>query len=225
MYDFALKTFKLISFILFIIVMALYILQTLKKFSPSKEFFSELGDVSTAITAFGSLILLYFTYRSYIEAKNQRESMEMPAVSLKIVPDNSSANMLNFIIRNTGGGPAYDLNIKVTPDLSYGNTTINNLKMFKRMPYIEKGESIEFFFASAASYFDTDKPKEVTVNLVYYSLPRNLKSAKQITRNYELSIDERKGQRQIVQRDMNNLVKEIEKLRHAIVISNQERNE
>jgi hypothetical protein len=37
-------------------------------------------------------------------------------------------------------------------------TTLNGLRMFKKMPLLDKGEIIEFFFALAPVYFKSDKP-------------------------------------------------------------------
>ena len=51
--------------------------------------------------------------------KIQRENQEEPVVSVKILPDSTNFEMLNIVIKNTGGSPAYDVSIWFDPDLPY----------------------------------------------------------------------------------------------------------
>ena len=110
--------------------------------------FTKLSALSTALAAFGGLSLLFVTFlylietrKMVLEMKRQRE----PMVTVKIIPDIDNFNFMNVWIKNTGGSPAYDISIKFTPDLPYGNTTLNDVNSMKYLPILDTGEIIEFF--------------------------------------------------------------------------------
>lgn len=189
------------------------------------KMYTQLTAISTTVASLGGITLLIFTYFTFLETREQRIAQEAPIVTLKLTPDTKNINFLNFVLKNTGGGSAYDLNITFSPDLKYADTTLNNLSMFQRMPLLEKGEEITFFFDSFVDYLESGQPKKINALATYHTLPMGTRSAKKITRNFEIDLEERKGQLQLVKKDMNDLIKEIQELKHFIVISNHSRGE
>ncbi len=186
-----------------------------------------IGAVSTFVASIVGIIILYIallslreTRKMVVEMEKQRELQEEPAVSVKIVPDISDLNLLNIIIRNTGGGPAYDVSVKFDPDLPYEETTLNQLKIFNKNPLIDKDETIEFFFASAIEYFHGGSPKATTATIEYYKLPQYFRKSNQkpFVRIVYINILEREGQLQIKKRNIHDLVNEIEELKQGVLI-------
>ncbi|MGX9134966.1 hypothetical protein ACWV26_11400 [Rummeliibacillus sp. JY-2-4R] len=215
--------FLLVSF-LFIAILIFILVKQVISIKGDSNFYTSLSAISTGTAALGSVCLLFVTYFTFLETRRQRISREEPIVTLRLIPDNKNSNFLNIVLKNSGGGPAYDLQAVFSPDLPYGDTSLNNLNMFKRMPLLDSGEEVVFFYDSLIDYIKSPNPKLVTAYLSYYTFPKEVRNAKKFTRSFEINFEERYGQRQLVKKDMNNLVNELEELKHAIIISTMERN-
>jgi hypothetical protein len=211
------KVLILILFSLSIITLAFYLTF---KFKVPTNFYTKLSSISTTFAAVGGIALLVVTYFTFQDGKQQREIEKEPIITLRLIPDNKNSSFVNFSIKNTGGGPAYDLSISFAPNVPYNSSTLNELNMFKRLPLLDKDEQIEFFFASLIEYYNSDKPKNINAVATYYTFPKENKKAKKLIRSFEIFIEERKGQMQIIKKDLNDLVKEIEELKHFIAIKN-----
>jgi hypothetical protein len=189
--------------------------------------YAAIESISTAFAMIGTIILLFLTYLSLRETRKmvsemqrQRESLENPAVSLRIVPDLRNLQILNMVIKNSGGGPAYDVSVKFNPDLPYEESSLNQLKYFQKIPLLDKNETIEFFFSSAIEYFKSDKPKFSVAQIEYYKTPitdRN-EDKKPIIRRIELNINEREEHLYVGVRNLNDLVNEIEELKQGLLL-------
>lgn len=221
--------FSVLGFISLLVLLStviLYLSKWAMEYSNSDSFISSLSSVSTSVAAVGGVSLLVVTYLTFLETRKQRISKELPAVSIRLVPDEIYNNFLNISLKNSGGGPAYDLQVTFSPDLPYGNDlSLNKLNMFKRMPLLDSGEEIVFFFDSLVDHIESNKPKIINAEVSYFSFPKEVRSAKKFLRIFELNFEERYGQRQLVKKDLHNLVNEIEEIKHAILIANYERGE
>ncbi|WP_199624793.1 hypothetical protein [Paenibacillus alkalitolerans] len=229
------KARKIIREILFyiavgiLIVIGLIVITNLlidSGFTP--DWFSKLSSIATSFASITSVLLLLVTFfyllatRNMVtEMKKQRELQEEPVVSVRIVPDEINFGMLNFLIKNTGGSPAYDVSISFDPDLPYHGGTVNEIRMFNNMPVLDKNESINFLFASSHEYFNSDKPKNSVARIQYYKAPiTNLSEDNPpIIREIRVNIEERKGQLYVNRNGMHDLVKEIEELKQVLLIS------
>ncbi len=205
--------------------MIILLYKQLLNISISNNLFTGISAISTSIATLGGLSLLFVNFLMFNETRKQRIAQEEPVVTLRLIPDVKNSNFLNFHFKNSGGGAAYDINIILDPDIPYGNSTLNKLPMFKRTPLLEKGEEVIFFYDSAISYFNSDNPKSVNAKITYYTYPKDNRASRKIIRNIEINLDEREGQMQIIQKDLTDLVKEIEELKHALIISRIEGKE
>jgi len=185
---------------------------------------------SLAITAFSTLlytiatmILLFVTYCYFRQVKKQTELLEKPIVTIKTIPDKNEPWIINLIIKNTGNAPAYDISTKFIPDLPYNNTTLNKLNIFKNLPILDIGESIELFFDSAIEYLNSNKPKIIIATITYSKMPDE-KSKKKITKKIEINIEERKDQLYIKQNGIHELVEEIKKMNEALFLNIVKKN-
>ncbi|WP_424767743.1 hypothetical protein [Paenibacillus sp. sgz302251] len=88
------------------------------------------------------------------------------------------------------------------------------------MPYLDKNEAVEFFFASTYEYFKSDNPKRATANITYYKTPvvEHNRSNEPIRRTVALNIEERKGHLYISRNGVHDLVKEVEELKQGVLI-------
>lgn len=214
---------------LLIIYGVIFLTDYIKSVNLDQQFFTVLGSVSTSIASIGGVLLLFVTFmylietrKMTIESRRQRELLEEPAVSIKVVPEYKDPNFLFLVIKNTGGGPAYDISVEFQPDLDYRGSTLNELNMFKNMPLLDKGEEVSFFFDSAVDFFKSQKPMQVTAKITYFMTPANKKGSKQFSREIKINFEERKGQLHLIRRDIHDLVNEVEELKHALLISSIE---
>lgn len=214
-------------FIIALLLAAILFFLIVNNINYDDLWFNKLQSISTAVAAIGSITLLgitliyVFTSRQMVEEmRKQREVSESPAVSVKIIPDQTNFNLLNLVLRNTGGGAAYDVSVNFSPDLPYSKSkTVNQLNVFNNLPLLDKGEEIEIFFASTIQYFESNNPKETTVTISYF---RNQEHEKAFEKpnviSYKLNIEERKGQRFVSYKGLNELVTQVEELKHAILM-------
>lgn len=222
---------KYLSITIFIIV-TLVIITTLLNFivnmiNYDPYWFMKLSSIATALAAVGSITLLAVTFiyvlttRQMVEEmRKQREILESPALSLKIVPDKVNFNFLNLVLKNTGGGTAYNVSANFSPDLPYSKSkTVNQLNIFNELASLDKGEEIELFFASTIDYFKSDYPKESVVSITYYKNQKNAQSKiYPVIIKQKINIEERKGQLFVGQKNLNDLVNEMEELKQGILL-------
>ncbi|RMA90898.1 hypothetical protein [Priestia megaterium] len=223
------RNFKSLTYLLIIILFAVCLLLEITrlflKLKLDDDFFSALGSVADSLASLTGIGVLLFTYFALQEARKQREIADEPVVTIRLLPDIKNNNFLSFTLKNTGGGPAYDLSVKFNPDLPYGEGTLNNLNMFKQMSLLDKNEEVNFLFDSAFEYYNSNHPMTTMATVIYYKHPKDQKKGKAILRDFEINFEERKGQMNLITRDISDLVKEVQELKHAIVIANYERGD
>lgn len=224
----------IVLFISTIIYVTLYIvienmLVAIETIISDRTGFADIGSRSNAITAIIGLSLLTLTLfyllatREMVqEMRKQRAIIEEPAVSLKAVPSADAANAINLVLKNTGGGPAYDVSVKFDPDIPYwDDISLNKINLFHKMSLLDKGEIVELFLASAPEYFKSDKPKKTIATIEYYTTPhhqRNNNSGPRRIRIIEIDFEERRNQLQVRHRGINDLVEEIEELKQGLLL-------
>jgi hypothetical protein len=82
------------------------------------------------------------------------QEYQRPRIFFNIYP--SKTNLLDMVIRNSGKGPAYDISIKLEPDLIYyEDKTLSDLKLFNNIPFLEGGQEIKFLYLN--SVITTDR--------------------------------------------------------------------
>lgn len=108
------------------------------------------------------------------EIKQVRKSESLPYVLVDIKPKEGQIQVLEVVIRNIGGGPAFNFNCKFTPDVLYREKpriTISDLPIFKNLKVLPPKQEIKFFFAPALDYMkDITKPKEFEVFVSYENI-------------------------------------------------------
>ena len=123
------------------------------------EMMKKIGKGKRKVSVTFALGSRRYLHKLIDEMKKQRAATEEPAVSIKVVPSTDAANVLNLVLKNSGGSPAYNVSVKFDPDLPYKDITLNQLNLFHDMALLDKGESVELFLASAPDYFRSNKQK------------------------------------------------------------------
>lgn len=204
---------KMIIFILILIILIPIIGDN---YNMLISFFSDnVSEISTFISTLALIVL----FLNLLEIKKQRRFEEDPFVSLKIVPDKSNS-LLNVIMKNTGGSPAYNVSVSFKPDLPYHDTSLNKLKIFNNMPFLDKGEKVEFLFDSTIDYFNAESPINTTeATITYFKSPYDYDNNKNPEKHkIKIELDERKGQLNVRYNTMHNLVKEVQELKQGLLL-------
>lgn len=163
--------------------------------------FAKVNSLSTALAAIGGLCLLIITFLYLLETRKMVQEMQRqrePAVTIRFSPDKHTNHLINIVLKNTGGGPAYDISVNFDPDLPYRQKkSLNELNVFKRLPLLEIGESYEFFFDSAADYLPSNNPKRTIATITYFKSPQDSNPDQQSVRR-SIKIDFRRKEGAII---------------------------
>lgn len=191
-----------------------------------------LSIFSNYVVAFGSLFLLIVTL-SYVflthslvkETRKAREAQEKPSISFRIIPDEISPNLLNFSIKNSGTGDAYDIKVSFDPDPPYNRTTLGNI--FKSLSYLGAGEEIRFYFAHAPDYFNnTENIKQFVAKVTYYNHPFSRRPEygnefKKFNGEYGVNVEELKNLLFVGRKNSNDIAKEMEGIKEGLLLIGQ----
>lgn len=192
------------------------------------DWFNRLNSLSTfflvivgALAFIAAAINALFT-RSMVDnmAKQLEEiqRQQLPAITIKIVPTSTEPNILNVVIQNTGKSPAYNISTIFSPDLPYRQGMISELSVFKSLPVLAPDEKLEFFFASAIDYFNSDSPKSSKATISYYTSQSVQNNSKKYTTVNQIDLTIYMGQLFVTTKSLNHIIDEVSELRRAIVL-------
>jgi hypothetical protein len=145
------------------------------------------------------------------------KEMCRPRVFFDIVPGQTNPNLLDVILRNSGGSPAYHITCKFKDDLFYyEGTTLSDLLVFRNLPFLEQGQEIRFFFRDFPSVLKEQVAygkKETIVNVEYSDT--NESEEPKYSEKFTVNIERYRGLLSVQRRDINDAVKEIENIRRG----------
>lgn len=91
-----------------------------------------------------------------------------PRLFFSIVPNLESD--LEVVLSNSGRSAGYNITCSFDPDLPYyGNITLAGLKVFKNLPFLERGQEVRFFFNYLPTVLNDNSIPKVTKVTVTYS--------------------------------------------------------
>ncbi len=117
-----------------------------------------------------TFLLVWFNLRLAKETKRLREVETEPHIEVYLLPYRGGINIINMIVRNSGGGPARDVKWDIRADiddLRRHNTKIADMTLFKILHYLPAKETIEFYFGSAMDILKHPKLKPFEVVVTY----------------------------------------------------------
>ncbi len=127
----------------------------------------------TFITVVFTCFLVWFNHRIAKETKRLREVETEPHVEVYLVPYRGSMNIINMIVKNSGGGPARDIRWKILADfddLKTHKVPIANMSLFKVLHYLPANEQLEFFFGTATNILKEPKLKPIEIEVEYKNI-------------------------------------------------------
>ncbi len=138
-----------------------------------------LGHILNLAIAVGTLLLFGVTYEYVLltralvkETRKAREAQEKPFIAFRIIPEENS-NLLQYSIKNSGAGSAFDIQLSFDPDLDENFVG----KIPRNISYLGPKEEIRFFFANAPDYFENlSSVKQFNVSIKYSKYPKSEKT-------------------------------------------------
>jgi len=117
-----------------------------------------------------TFLLVWFNLRIARETRRLREVETEPHVEVYLVPYKGSMNIINMIVKNSGGGPARNIKWKISADfddLEIHKIPIANMSLFKVLHYLPANEKLEFFFGTAVNILKEPKLKPIQIKVEY----------------------------------------------------------
>ena len=162
------------------------------------------GVVSVATAAYAIL-----TWKLTAETRRMRQAQTEPMVSIWFAPRPESINFVDLIVRNTGLGPAFDVEFVVTPDFEYDNGRfLSQLNLMANgVPYLAPGQTIQFFLTSLIERFD----QKINTPFVITARYRDAQG-KQFANDYTIAFSQLEGLAQLGEPPLMKMAKHIEQL-------------
>lgn len=138
-------------------------------------------NVGTLSDAFLAMVTFYYvtlTYGLLREAQRTRLSASESFVTATI---DVNRTLLNFTVRNTGRGPARDVQIDTSPPLI--NQLGKRLNDYLTYSVLGPGQEMTYFFYHGPTLFESDVPKEYTITVSYFDV------VTAETRRYSFTLD------------------------------------
>ncbi len=77
--------------------------------------------------------------------------------------------LLFLCLRNIGARPARDVSVSFDQDIArpHGDGLINELRLFRCVPFLGPGRSVDVFVGTSAAYFASGQPERIVATVAY----------------------------------------------------------
>jgi hypothetical protein len=137
--------------------------------------------VASVVLSIATAVLVcvtgYYAFQTKRMAETMRESLEAqmrPFVVVQVKNRETNAQLLDVIVRNCGGGPAFDFRCTFDPDVPYEIRQENRmgylseLSVFRDLPFLAAGDEIKFLLDTSVAYWnDPQKPKRFDAHVAF----------------------------------------------------------
>jgi hypothetical protein len=123
----------------------------------------------TLILAIATAIYVYLTGRLVRESIAVRKAATQPVIAVSTIPHRLHMNLLDLVIENTGGGPAYDVKFKIQqPVIGEGIVNLSEIGFFRDgFRYFASGQRVQFYLANAIGNLDRLKSAPIKIGVRY----------------------------------------------------------
>lgn len=124
---------------------------------------------------------------------------------------------MSFVIKNVGQRAAYNINVRLTPDLKYkmpNEQGLSNHPMLKNLSFLSPQEEATTSIGIASDVLNMQQENELNVDVTYLD-----EGNKQFTEKYRLNLDSYR-RAYVDHKDISDMAKSLEKIeKHIAVIS------
>lgn len=117
-----------------------------------------------------TLFLVLLNRNLVRETKRLREVETEPKLEVYLVPHEQSSNIINMVIRNSGGGPARDIKWEINgdeKDLQEREIKITKMSLFHVLHYFPAKEEMRFFFGESVKLLKEPGMKPIEIRVSY----------------------------------------------------------
>ena len=160
-----------------------------------------------------TLILLtyfyvYFTWETLNKMKKESHLERRPYIVADFTSEKSE---LGFYIKNIGKTPAKNVEVRIEPDIVKFNNDSLNLDIFgSKINFFPPDKIVETTINSTSNYFNNN-PDQYVVSLNYTD-----SFNEKYSENISLDLSHHKKQSYVVETDMKNVIKSLEKLNKTL---------
>lgn len=115
-----------------------------------------LAAVFSSVVMLATVVYAILTWRLVAETEELRRVQTDPRISMSLEPSRRAINVLELYVKNIGGGPAYDVRLKITSDVStwllhkQPDHKLEELGIFREpIPYLGPQQEIRTFVGDA----------------------------------------------------------------------------
>lgn len=142
-----------------------------------EKMFDWINSNAAALSALTTVVLAFLTWRYVVltgklvnESSVSRREATRPAVSVSLVVHETSVNLMNLVVENTGTSAARDVRFKVDQPYfsSDGVVELAKVGIFAHgVPYFAPRQKFDFFFATAIGQLDRLREAPIKINAQY----------------------------------------------------------
>ncbi len=190
----------------YIIPIGILIIGILIFYNSSIQFLT--SDYLTFTLIFLTYFYVYFTWETLDKMKKESHLERRPYIISDFTSEKSE---LGFYVKNIGKTPAKNVEVRIEPDIVKFNNDSLNLDIFgRKIDFFPPDKIVETTINSTAEYFNNN-PVNYVVSLNYTDSFNEKYSEKII-----LDLNHHKKQSYVVETDIENIVKSLEKLNKTL---------
>lgn len=124
--------------------------------------------IFSGVVAIATVVYAILTRALVVETKRMREVQTEPKLSIHLEPRQDWINLIDLVIQNIGGGPAYNLKFEITPDFEYSKDEfLSGLGYMRGFKYLAPDQRLQFFLTSMIEDFKKKVETPLTIKVTY----------------------------------------------------------
>lgn len=126
--------------------------------------------VFTIVVAASTVVYAFLTHALVRENRLVRKHQTQPALAIYVTPSDRWLNVLELVIRNSGGSVALNIRWTVEPrptDLAQYGFAINSLALFDGLTHLTPGQEVRTFLGSALELLQDPVLEELRISASY----------------------------------------------------------
>jgi len=165
------------------------------------------------VVAASTVVYAWLTARLVSETKRLREAETEPHIEVSYRPRDEWISLIDIVVKNIGGGPAYDLTFTWSANTTNKGSSdlidsLGNIKgLSTGIAVLGPGQEFFSFWTSMTEHFEEKLQTQVTIRSRYRSASGQTKE-----RQHAIDLSELKGVRRIGEPPLLKIAKNIEKL-------------
>lgn len=169
-----------------------------------------LSLIFSGVVTIATVTYVILTRSLVKETKKLRKVATEPLISIYIEPEERWINLIDLVIKNIGGGPAYNISFRIEPDFLIDkdrNKYLSSLSFMQHLEYLSAGQCLRFFLASAVDVLNRENGKSFKITVSYEG-----KDKAKYEEEFIINFEKFKGLERIGEPPLHQIAKAIDKI-------------